>query len=253
MATVEYELDDHIARITLNRPESLNAFNREMYEDFNSAAERFRDDAEAWVAIVTGAGERAFSAGADVNELDGAISDRGHYSEDQYNVALAERCFTPKPIIAAIDGYCIGEGVALALYCDLRVCTDRAVFIVPEASVGFPAVRIPARAAQVMGLGPAMDLVLLGERRDADWALRSGLVTKVVAPEELMREAQGWAERLCSLSQDAIRAMKEVMITSLDSSYDEAVQLGACRRTAITEGDEAVAMRRAFLAKQKKR
>lgn len=257
MTTVKYELDSHIAKVTLDRPDALNAFNRAMYEDFNQAMERFRDDPEAWVAIVTGAGERAFSAGADVKELDAAIAEgervsEGAYNEDVYNVAHARRCFTTKPIIAAIDGYCIGEGVAVALYCDLRVCTDRAVFWVPEAKAGFPAVRIPARAAQVMGLGPAMDLILLAERRDADWALRSGLVGKVVAPADLLKEAYEWAESLCSLSQDAVRAMKEVMIQSLDSPYEQAVELGARHRGEIAGRDESAELRRAFLAAQRK-
>ncbi len=252
MTTVKYELDSHIVKITLDRPDALNAFNRAMYEDFNQAMERFRDDPDAWVAIVTGAGERAFSAGADVKELDTAIANSGQMNEDVYNVAHAQRRFTTKPIIAAIDGYCIGEGVAVALYCDLRICTDRAIFWVPEAKVGFPAVRIPARAAQVMGLGPAMDLILLAERRDADWALRSGLVGKVVAPADLLKEAHEWAESLCSLSQEAVRAMKEVMIRSLDSPYEQAVELGARHRGEIAGQDESAELRRAFLAAQRK-
>jgi len=234
---VDYEKIDHVVTITLNRPEVLNAFNREMHRELNDALARFREDQDARVAIVTGAGERAFSAGQDLKELETILA------EDEPLPDLWEAYFGQdlqtgldvwKPVIAAIRGYCIGEGLCLALACDLRIAGESATFSMPEVELGLPPVVSAIRASELLGLGHALELLLLGEKRDADWAYRTDLVNLVVPDDEVTTTAKAWAERLARLDPIAVRATKELTRRSRGMSLADSVRMGeAMRRIAL--------------------
>ena len=184
--TVRYEVVDHVATITYNRPERLNAINGEMRTDLNVTWERFRDDNDAWVAIVTGAG-RAFCAGADLK--DGAGS-TGSFPASFWEIPTINSFESGlelfKPTIAAVNGPCIGYGLTGALACDFIIASDRASFSYPEVRLGQPtivgAIRLPRRIAWA----DAMELLLTGERVDAARAEAMRLVWKVVEHDQLL-------------------------------------------------------------------
>ncbi len=249
---VTYEKTGHIVRLTLNRPEALNSFNQEMHEELNAGFVRFREDEDAWVAIVTGAGERAFSAGADVKEV-GAMAeatDRPSVWDTYYHIDLQAGLEIYKPVIGAVNGFCIGEGMTLLLACDLRLAAESATFAFPEVTVGTPTIVGAIRAPQVMGLGHALELLLLGERRDADWAYRTGLINLVVPDDQLMEKAEAWAERLCQVGPLATRATKEVAIRSFGMNFYDAVRMGEAMRRCATDSEDAKEGPRAFLEKR---
>jgi len=250
---VTYEKTGHVVRLTLNRPEALNAFNRDMHEELNAGFVRFREDPDAWVAIVTGAGDRAFSAGADVKEV-GALAesaeDRPSLWDSFYHIDLQAGLEVYKPVIAAVNGFCVGEGMTLILACDLRIAAAGATFAFPEVAVGTPTIVGAIRAPRVMGLGHALELLLLGERRDAEWAYRTGLVNAVVPDEALMDKAEEWAERLCRVGPVATRATKEVAMRSLGMSFYDAVRMGEAMRRCANATEDAKEGPRAFLEKR---
>jgi enoyl-CoA hydratase/carnithine racemase len=173
---VLYEKRDHVAYITLNRPEVLNAFNRAMHQALRAVWEDFREDNDVWVAVLTGAGDRAFSAGQDVKEIGERRTEgaRRSFWETWFGGDLQEGLEVWKPIVAAVNGYCLGEGMTLILACDLRIASERASFGFPEVSLGMPTIVGAVRAPRVVGLGNALELLLVGDRVDARRALEMG-------------------------------------------------------------------------------
>lgn len=237
MNTVRYELDGHVAIITLDRPESLNAFNAAMHADLDTAIRRFRADGDAWVAVVTGAGERAFSAGQDVRELadlDAFMDTVPGFWEAVYTDRIDREMEQYKPMIAAVNGHCVGEGLCLAMACDLRVCSDDASFLMPEVALGIPVVVGAAQSARLMGLGHALELLLLGEPRDAEWAHRVGLVNKVVPKADVLNAALTWAHRLASVGPLAVRCTREIAVRSLETDFSTAIRMGEAMRRVAT-------------------
>ena len=173
--TVLYELDDHVATITYNRPEVLNAVNGDMRRDLNAAFSRFRDDENAWVAIVTGAG-RAFCAGGDLHDGAGSTGEfAGTFWEKPTLNSFESGWEIFKPVIAAVNGYCLGYRLTLATWCDFVVASDRAEFGLPEVNLGMPAVVASIRLPQRINWADAMELLLTGERIDAERARAMGL------------------------------------------------------------------------------
>ena len=234
---VDYDMSDHIVTITLNRPKVLNAFNHDMHRELNASLVRFREDEDARVAIVPGAGERAFSSGQDLKELEEILAEPEPLTdlwESYFGNDLPTGLDVWKPMIATIRGYCIGEGLCLALACDLRIAGESASFSFPEVNLGLPTIVGAIQAAEFMGLGHALELLLLGERRDAAWAYRTGLANLVVPDDEVSSTAQAWAERLAELEPTAVRATKEMASRSRRMSLPDAVRMGeAMRRIAV--------------------
>ena len=204
---VLYERDGHVATITYNRPEAMNALNEELRADLDAAWVRFRDDDEAWVAIVTGAG-RAFCAGADLKA--GAVPRGTSHWETPSLTSLENGLEIWKPIIAAVNGYALGFGLTLVAACDFVIATEDAEFGFPEVRLGVPTIQGAVRMPGRIGWQNAMELLLLGERVDAARAQEMGLVWKVVPHDRLMDEARDLAERLCDAAPLAVRATKEV-------------------------------------------
>jgi E-phenylitaconyl-CoA hydratase len=241
MPAVLYEKRERIAYITLNRPEALNAFSRDQHEQLNAAWHDFRDDDDVWVAIVTGAGDRAFSAGADVKEMGQRREGerRRSFWETWFGSNLQGGLEVWKPTICAINGYCLGEGLTLALSCDFRIASDRASFGFPEVNIGLATIVGAVRAPKVVGLGNALELLLIGERVDAQRAYDMGLLMRIVPHDQLMATAEALAQRLCRNGPLAVRATKEVAYRSLQLPFGDAVRMGESLRRLVNASEDA--------------
>lgn len=251
MHPVCYELLGNVAVITLNRPETMNTFNPEMYQAFNQATERFKHDDNAWVALITAAGEKAFSAGVDIKALDAFLADKDlEEAAKHLDILIEGEYYCDKPMIAAIQGYCVGEGLSMALGCDIRICGQSASFCLPESKIGIPTVNAAIHASNLMGSAHALELLLLGEHRDADWALSRGLVNRVVADSEVYSAGLEWAQKIAALSPLANRATKKVAAKSRYMSFEEGAQLGASLRSGVMNSQDAKEGRRAFIEKR---
>jgi enoyl-CoA hydratase/carnithine racemase len=237
--TVLFELDGHVATITYNRPDALNAVNGELRADLNDAFARFRDDEEAWVAIVTGAG-RAFCVGADLK--DGAGSTGvfpGTFWEQPTTNSFESGWEIFKPVIAAVNGYCLGYGLTLVTWCDFVLASESAEFGYPEVNLGTPAIVGALRLPQRIGWEHAMELLLTGDRIDAARALEIGLVGRVVDDGALMSEARALADRLVHGAPLAQRAMKEVAIRTQHMSTVDAIRFGETMRKVAAATEDA--------------
>lgn len=214
---IDFALDDHVATITINRPERMNAMDAEHYNALSAAWVRVRDDPQIRVAIVTGAGEKSFSAGADLKSFVGAQPPLSELLLTQKNQILNRGLEVWKPVVAAVNGYCLGGGMTLLLATDLRIAVEHATFSVAEVKRGvFPANGGTQRIAQQLPHPIAMELLLLGDSFDAQTALRWGLVNRVVKPSELMDTARDFAARLARNAPLAVQAAKELAVRSRD-------------------------------------
>ncbi len=237
---VTFQLDGHVATITYNRPDALNAINAEMRRDLNETFSRFRDDQDAWVAIVTGAG-RAFSAGGDLRDGAGAAGEfAGTFWEKPTLNSFESGWEIFKPVIAAVNGYCLGYGLTLATWCDFVLASDRAEFGLPEVKLGVPAVVASIRLPQRINWADAMELLLTGERIDAERAHAMGLVWRVVPHDALLDEAHTLAARLLGGAPIAQRVMKEMALRTRHMPTLEAIRFGETMRLVAGRTHDAV-------------
>ena len=234
--TVLYEREGHVATITYNRPEALNAINGELREDLNASWITFREDDQAWVAIVTGAG-RAFSAGADLRDS-ARPAGTTHWETPSMN-SLESGVEIWKPVIAAVNGYCLGFACTLVAACDFVIASERAEFGFPEVRIGVPTIQGAVRMPQKVGWQNAMELLLIGERVNAARAKEMGLVGKVVPHEDLMAEAKALAARPCQSAPLAVRATKEVAWRGQQMPFVEAIRFGETMRRVAGATDDA--------------
>ena len=241
-----FRLDGHVATITYNRPDALNSINGEMRRDLNDAFSRFRDDEDAWVAIVTGSG-RAFCAGADLRDGAGSAGEfRGSFWEKPTLNSFESGWEIFKPVIAAVNGYCLGYGLTLATWCDFVVASERAEFGLPEVSLGIPAIVASIRLPQRLNWADAMELLLTGERINAERAHAMGLVWRVVPHDDLLDEANALAGRLLKGAPLAQRAMKEMAMRTRHMPTLEAIRFGeTMRQVAGATQDAAEGLRAA--------
>lgn len=236
---VLYERTGPVATITYNRPDVLNAINGEMRRGLNDAFARFRDEEEAWVAIVTGAG-RAFCAGADLRDGGGATGDfPGTFWEKPTVNSFESGWEIYKPVIAAVNGHCLGYGLTLVTWCDFVLASDQARFGYPEAALGIPAMVGAIRLPQRIGWSDAMELLMTGEPVDAERAREMGLVWRVVPHDDLMTEARALADRLVKGAPVAQRAMKEMALRAPHLSSPEAIRMGEAMRLAVATTADA--------------
>jgi len=216
-----YEKKDRIAYITINRPNVMNALHPPANEELNEIWANFRDDSEVWVAIYTGAGDRAFCAGNDIKHQAEHSKEHKHSNTDTMPLSgiggITNYFDCYKPIIAAVNGYALGGGFEIALACDIIVASEKARFGLPEPTLGFiPLDGGPHRLARQIPLKIAMGMMLTGRQIDAQEAYRLGLVNEVVPPKELMLCAERWAKAILSCAPLAVRAAKQVVMQGLD-------------------------------------
>jgi E-phenylitaconyl-CoA hydratase len=248
--TVLYESRDHVVTITYNRPKAMNAINGEMRRDLNAAFARFRDEEDAWVAIVTGAG-RAFCAGADLRDGAGSTGEfPGSFWEKPTVNSFESGWEIYKPVIAAVNGHCLGYGLTLASWCDFVLASDRASFGYPEAAIGVPAMVGAIRLPQRIAWADAMEMLMTGEPVDAEKAQQIGLAWRVVPHDQLMDAARELAGRLMKGAPLAQRAMKEMAMRAPHLTSPEAIRMGEAMRIVVNssadsrEGLSAAAERR---------
>ncbi len=238
-ALVLYERDGHVATITYNRPEKLNAINAGLRRDLNAAWERFRADDEAWVAIVTGAG-RSFCVGADLADGAGSAGTwPGSFWEIPTVNSFESGMEIWKPTIAAVNGYCLGYGLTLVSACDFVIAADDAEFGMPEVRLGVPTIVGAMRLPQRIGMQPALELLLTGERIDATRAHEIGLAGSVVPRADLLDAARQLAQRLCRGAPLAVRAVKEMAYRGRHLPWVDAVRMGETMRRVVAQTDDA--------------
>ncbi len=237
---VRYAVDGHVATITFSRPEKLNAIDGAMRREINAAFARFREDEGAWVAIVTGAG-RAFCAGADLGSTTGnpAGDFPGSFWERPTVNSFESGWEIFKPVIAAVNGLCLGYGLTLVTWCDFVVASERATFGFPEVTIGVPTIVGAIRLPERIGWQRAMELLLTGERIDAARALEIGLAGWVVEHDDLLEEANRLADRLARAAPLAARATKEVAVRAQHLSTVEAIRFGETMRKVAGATDDA--------------
>jgi enoyl-CoA hydratase/carnithine racemase len=222
MMALLYEKEDKIVTITLNRPEALNAYDWEQTQEFSEAIVKFRDDPDAWVAIITGAGDKAFSAGADLKKLVPAAQETGQ--PEYVHIMTGLRIY--KPFIAAVNGLALGGGLETVLACDIRIAAENARFGVPEVRWSvIPGWGGTQRLPRMIPWAKAVELLFTGTAIDAQEAYRIGLVNLVVPLSELMPTAKEWARRICQNGPLALRAAKESMMEGINMTLDEGLKL----------------------------
>jgi len=245
-----YELDGHVATITYNRPDVLNAINGAMRQDLNAAWERFRAEEDAWVAIVTGAG-RAFCVGADLRDGAGAAGTwPGSFWEIPTINSFESGLEIWKPTIAAVNGYCLGYGLTAVAACDFVIASEDAEFGMPEVRLGAPTIVGAMRIPQRIAMQPALELLLTGDRIDAARAKEIGLAGWVVSRGELLAEARRLADRLCQGAPLAVRAVKEMAYRGQHLPWIDAVRMGETMRRVVHATEDAAEGLAAFTEKR---
>jgi enoyl-CoA hydratase/carnithine racemase len=249
--SIDYKKEGKIAVFTLNRPEALNAIDPENLEELSRSLIDFKDDNELMVGIITGAGDRAFSVGADIKTtLPEIKKTRGQPSAGPPTIMRGLDLW--KPMIAAVNGACLGGGLEIALACDLRIASENATFGLPEVTLGLiPAWGGTQRLPRVIPLAKAAELLLTGRPITAQEAYRIGLVNKVVPLEELMPAARQLAEMLCRPAPLAVRAAKQAMIQGTSLSLEGGLELEKTLTDFLVTTDDFDEGCQAFAEKRK--
>ncbi|MBI2888222.1 MAG: enoyl-CoA hydratase/isomerase family protein [Chloroflexi bacterium] len=260
---VKLEKDGHLAVITLNRPERLNAVNDRLREDFHAALDEVAESEDIRAVILTGAG-RGFCSGADVTGMRArAEGDQGEIEQQrQRQASQGMRRYLapalpvhirsiPQPVVAAVNGYATGMGLSIALSCDVRVASTEARF----ASIFIKRSIMPDNGAthllaNQVGPGIAAEMALTGNIYDAEWALDKGLVNKVVAPEKLLEEARAVAETIAGNPPIAVRFTKQLLYRGLHASLQQAIDNESLYNNVTRETEDSKEAVLAFLEKR---
>ena len=253
MATVEITLKDHVATVTLNRPEAMNSVDPEMRALLHSCWDRLHDDDEIRVVIVTGAGTRAFCTGSDLKKT---LPSQNSAAQQQFGnpagASLIANLRTDKPMIAAINGFAMGGGMELALACDIRICSENAEFALPEVKVGsMPGAGGTVRLPRFIGRSDAMLMLLTGNRSNAAEALRIGLVSKVLPQAQLLAEAEAIAQTIAANAPLSVRAVKRMVLKGEDMPLEQAIEAERLAFGLLYSSEDRIEGRLAFAEKRK--
>ena len=258
--SVLFEKKEKIAIITINRPEAMNSLDGETLDGLNKCWIEFRDDPDLWVAIITGAGDRAFCAGGDLKSLGDYYSkmtpiERREKGEKGLGVGgITRNLEIWKPIIAAINGHCLAGGLEIALACDIRIAAETATFGLTEVSRGIiPGAGGTQRLPRLISLAKSLEMILCAERINAQEALEIGLVSRVVPVQDVMAEAIKTAEHICRNAPLAVRAAKEAIYRGLDMPLAEGLRLEQFLAEPIRQTEDAKEGPRAFSEKREPR
>ena len=249
MEQVLYRKEGHIAYISLNNPDSLNAINRKMVHELRDTWIDFRDDKNLWVAILTGEG-KSFCAGADVKEME-----RGQWRFRQSLLFGDDRAGASnydvfKPIVAAVHKHVVGAGFLLALESDIRIASEDALFSVPEGKVNVPTLLAPFLVDH-MPRALANELMFTGKPIDAARAYQNGIVNRVVPKDKLMETAQEFADRICELGPLSLWATKELLCRTRNLDYNATVALIEHIATPVWNSKDSQEAKQAFIEKRK--
>jgi len=246
------DVQERIGRITVNRPEKLNALNRATLEELDHAFRHMRDSPEVGVVILTGAGTKAFVAGADIGELStqGPVEGRAYALFGQEVLNRIETL--GKPVLAAVNGYALGGGCEIALACTLRIASSSSKFGQPEVNLGIiPGYGGTQRLARLVGRGKAQELILTGEMIDAAEAHRIGLANHVAPPEELMARTESLARTILSRGPLAVRYALDAIHRGLSMPPQEGLAYEATLFSLLCASDDMKEGTQAFLEKRK--
>ena len=252
MTNILLEKKGLYAVATINRPKALNALNSEVLSDLDELVQTVSADADIRALVITGSGEKAFVAGADIGEMSTLTPEEGEAFGKHGNDVFRKLETLPIPTIAAVNGFALGGGCELSMSCDIRICADTAVFGQPEAGLGItPGFGGTQRLARLVGPGMAKQLIYTAKNIKADEAYRIGLVNAVYPLDELMPAAEKMAETIAKNAPIAVRACKKAINEGLEAEMDDAVVIaeklfGSCFKTA----DQIEGMS-AFLEKRK--
>jgi 2-(1,2-epoxy-1,2-dihydrophenyl)acetyl-CoA isomerase len=248
--TVVYEKRNRVAWLTLNRPDKLNAFTKQLNKEMEKALKEATRDSEIRAIVITGSG-RAFCSGQDLADVDGEMN-HGDILRNYYNPMMKALAKCDKPVIAAVNGVAAGAGFSLALACDFRMASEKASFLQAFIHVGL----VPDSGnlyflPRLIGHAKALELAVLGEKISAEQASYLGLVTKVTPVDSFLEEVSQFAERLASMPTTAIGLIKKNLQASWNVSYEEFLELDAQgQRIAGLTADHAEGVQ-AFLEKRK--
>jgi E-phenylitaconyl-CoA hydratase len=248
---IDFEVSEGIALITINRPERLNAMDVEHYELLSQAWQRVRDDSAIRVAVVTGAGEKSFTTGADLKSFVPKPPSLAEMLLTQKSQLLNRGLEVWKPVVAAVNGYCLGGGMTLLLATDIRFAAPHATFALSEVKRGvFPANGGTQRIMQQLPHPIAMEMLLTGDPIKADVAERWGLINKVVPASELLTAAMDFARRLAANAPLAVQAAKELALRSRDLDLASGLRLEQLMLRLLQESEDVQEGTTAFAQKR---
>ena len=248
MAVVEFEVKDRAAYVTLNRPEKLNAIDVAMRDELWRVFHEINDNPAIWIAVITGAG-RAFSVGHDLVSMAGRGDDL-YSSEISTEDLYVYQSQMFKPVIAAVNGFCLAQGGGIALASDIRVASDRAQFGWPQTKRGIGSVSGPCMLAHRVPLNFAFEFLFTGDMIDAERAYELGMVNKVVPHDELMPAVDGYVEKLRQNAPLAMRAIKEVAVRGLNMRLEDRVRLAGIVNRRLQRTEDAQEGIKAFAEKR---
>jgi enoyl-CoA hydratase/carnithine racemase len=253
---VLYEKRGRVGIVTINRPERMNAIDPQTSAELHEAWCDFRDDDELWVGIFTGAGEKAFSAGNDLVAMSqmqqqGMNAVSAAYSRAPFGgITRNFECW--KPMIAAINGYCLAGGLEVALACDVRIAAEHAVFGLPEVTRAIiPGAGGTQRLPRLIPFGAALELIMTGGKFDVHWAARNGLVNQVVPADQVMPRAILLAEAICANGPLAVRLAKEAAYKGLSLPIEEGLRFENEQSRKVLASEDAREGPLAFAQKRK--
>ena len=254
--TTIFEVKDHCAWITLNRPEALNTLNPELRWQLSAHLDEVEQNEDIWLAVITGAGDRAFSAGADLKqrarEREAGAGELARWRELQADTRhIIERWHFPKPLIAMVNGFALGGGLEVALACDIIIAAEHAEFGLPEPRRGLIAGSAGVhRLPRQIGLKPAMGYLLTGRHMTAARAYQLGMINEVVPLDELHAVVQGYVDDILRCAPLAVRATKEATMKGLDKSLPDAFHTPYPAELRRRRSEDALEGPRAFAEKR---
>jgi enoyl-CoA hydratase len=245
--------ENKIGFVTLNRPEVFNALNHELLVELGELVEQLRKDSEIGAVILTGAGDKSFVSGADINELAAMNSSLSGYDNSREHKSILNQLENlGKPSIAAINGYCLGGGLELAMACTLRIASERAILGLPELGLGIiPGYGGTQRLTRLVGRGKAIEMILTAKPINAQEAFRIGLVNQVVPAVELIPKSKEMAESILKNGPEAIRLTMDLVIRGMDMSLDNSLVLESAFSGLTMGTPDALRRLKGFLEKKK--